>query len=94
MCTLDGSKKEPGADEDDMDGLMMFNSGDRTALFYLPPPPHQGQWRLAIDTSLPSPHDIHPYGDEVELDATLAYPVKARSLVVLVACWGPKIPKH
>lgn len=90
MCSLDGSKKETGAGEDDLDVLMMFNAGDRAALFYLPPPPHQGQWRLAIDTGLPSPHDIQPYGAEVELETTIAYNVKARSMVILVAGWGPK----
>jgi hypothetical protein len=33
---------------------------------------------------------IHPSGAEVELEPTIAYHVKARSMVVLVADWGPK----
>lgn len=91
MCTLDGSKRETGADEDDLDVLLMLNAENRDALFYLPLSPHQGKWRLAIDTALPSPYDIHPHESEVELEPTLAYQVKARSVVVLVAAWGPKI---
>lgn len=63
---------------------------DQAALFYLPPPPHSGRWRLAIDTNLPSPHDIRPSGAELELEPALTYRVRARSLVVLLADWGPK----
>jgi glycogen operon protein len=87
MCTMDGAKEETGAAEDDVDVLMMFNSDTRTRLFYLPPAPHNGRWRLALDTGLPSPLDIHPAGTELALEPTIAYPVKGRSMVVMISNW-------
>ncbi|MBI1879708.1 MAG: glycogen debranching enzyme, partial [Chloroflexi bacterium] len=87
MCTLDGSREETGAATDDVDMLMMFNAADRTRLFYLPPAAHSGRWRLVLDTGQPSPLDIHPTGSELELQPTIAYPVRARSMVVMISKW-------
>jgi isoamylase len=87
MCILDGSKEEIGAAEDDVDVLMLFNSDDRSHLFYLPPAPHDGRWRLALDTSLPFPYDIHPPGQEVELEPAIVYHVKPYSMVVMISKW-------
>jgi glycogen operon protein len=87
MCILDGSKEETRAAEDDVDVLMLFNADDRSHLFYLPRAPHDGRWRLALDTSLPSPDDIHPPGQEVELGPTIAYHVKPYSMVVMISKW-------
>ena len=84
---LDGSKEEIGAAEDDVDVLMLFNSDDRSHLFYLPPAPHDGRWRLALDTSLPFPYDIHPPGQEVELEPAIVYHVKPYSMVVMISKW-------
>lgn len=87
MCTLDGSRNETGAAEDDVDVLIMFNAETLTHLFYIPPAPHNGRWHLALDTGLPSPQDIHPPGEEVELQPMIAYPVQSRSLVVMISKW-------
>ncbi len=87
MCVLDGSREETGADEDDVDVLMMFNADDRSHLFYLPLAPHDGRWHLVLDTALPSPRDIHSPGEEAELQPMIAYHVKARSMVVMVSKW-------
>jgi isoamylase len=95
MCTLDGSKKETGATVDDVDILMMFNADDRSHLFYIPPTPHNGNpaepcrtcWHVVIDTGLPSPDDIQPAGQEVELTSTITYNVKPHSLVVMISKW-------
>ena len=87
MCMLDGSKEETGAEQDDADVLMMFNSGSRSHLFYLPRAPHDGRWHLVLDTSLPSPADIHLPGEEVELEPTITYHVKAYSMVVMISKW-------
>ncbi|MCL4295143.1 MAG: glycogen debranching protein GlgX [Anaerolineae bacterium] len=91
MCVMDGSKEEIGAPADDVDVLMMFNADTRPRLFYLPPAPHNGRWRLALDTGQPSPLDIHPLGEELELEATIAYPVKSRSIVVMISRWRDDI---
>ncbi|MBN1992888.1 MAG: glycogen debranching protein GlgX [Anaerolineae bacterium] len=87
MCLLDGSKEETGAAEDDADVLLIFNSDDRSHLFYLPPAFHTGQWYLALDTSRPSPDDIYPPGEGVELEPMMAYHVKPYSMVMLISKW-------
>lgn len=87
MCTLDGSKEETGAVKNDVDVLIMFNADALAHLFYIPPAPHNGRWHLALDTGLPSPQDIYPPGDELELQPTIAYPVQSRSLVVMISKW-------
>jgi glycogen operon protein len=89
MCTLDGSGEETGAPTDDVDVLMMFNAAERTRIFYLPPAAHNGRWHLVLDTGQPSPLDIHPAGSELEMQPTIAYPVKARSMVVMISKWQP-----
>ncbi len=87
MCTLDGAKEETGAEVDDVDVLMMFNADEVARLYYLPPAPHAGRWHLALDTARPSPHDIYPPGQEVELEPTIAYHVRGRSMVVMISKW-------
>jgi glycogen operon protein len=53
--------------------------------FELPPPPAAGQgWRRWLDTSLPSPEDIHPWVDAPPVSGS-AYRVGPRSVVGLVA---------
>ncbi len=85
MCLLDGAKKETGAETDDVDVLMMFNSSNQSHFFYLPPAPNGRGWHLALDTGLPSPQDVVFPGEEMELEPTPGYRVKARSMVVLLA---------
>jgi glycogen operon protein len=87
MCTLDGSKIESGAGEDDIDVLMLFNADVAVQLFQLPPAPHQGHWHLVLDTALPSPQDIHPPGQEVKLPSTSTYRTQGYSMVVMIAKW-------
>jgi glycogen operon protein len=88
MCTLDGAKEETGAAVDDTDVLMMFNADTRARLFYLPPAPHNSVWHLVVDTAQPSPLDIHVPGEELILAPTIAYPVKALSIVVMISKWS------
>ncbi len=85
MCLLDGSRHETGADEDDDDVLMMFNSDTASHLFYIPPAPNNGRWYLALDTGLPSPQDVYFPGEEVELEAVIAYRLRPRSMAVFFA---------
>ncbi len=89
MCLLDGSKTETWAESDDEDVLIMFNSDERSHLFFLPAAPHPGRWHRMLDTSLTAPEDIHAPGEEVELEPQIAYHVKSRSMVVLVSKWEP-----
>jgi glycogen operon protein len=86
MCTMDGSKEETGAGEDDVDVLMMFNSDVYSHLFHLRPPPHEGNWHLTIDTGLASPNDIRPEREAVEIKKAI-YRVRPRSMVVMFSSW-------
>ena len=88
MLTLDGSKEEIGANRDDVDVLMMFNTHIKPKLFTLPLTPHGKEWRLVIDTSLPSPLDIHWPEQTINLPPSKKhYLVKPRSTVVLFSNW-------
>ncbi len=91
MCTLNGSKEETGAEEDDVDVLMIFNADEYPRLFHLPLalhhrswPARNGRWRLVLDTGLPCPGDIYPPGEEIEVE-TAIYHVKERSMVVMIS---------
>jgi glycogen operon protein len=86
MCTIEGSKEETGAHEDDVDVLMMFNSNVEARLFELVPAPHQGKWHRIVDTSRPSPDDICREDKAVEIESN-TYEVKPRSMVVMFANW-------
>lgn len=88
MVTMDGSKEETGADEDDVDVLLMFNANEESRLFFLPPTPHRKSWRLVVDTALPSPLDIRMEHDSISLKPASVYYVKSRSLVLMFSSWG------
>ena len=66
----------------DSDLHVMFNMFWEGLDFELPVVPGR-RWRLAVDTALPSPHDIASLGSEPEVLGN-PYVVKARSVVVLV----------
>jgi glycogen operon protein len=85
MCLLDGSRQETGANQDDVDVLLMFNASTSSHLFYLPPAPNGGRWYLVLDTGLTSPQDIFFPGEEVELEPTIAYRLKPRSMAMFIA---------
>jgi glycogen operon protein len=87
MCTMDGSKMETGAAEDDVDVLIMFNADIKPHLFYLPPTPHQRNWRLIIDTALDAPNDFYPEAEAPKLKVNTAYRVRDRSMVVMFSYW-------
>lgn len=74
-----------GSAEGDADLYVMFNSHWEPARFEVQD--RAGHWRRAVDTSLPSPHDIVEPGSEVPLDGE-TYTVEPRSVVVLVR--GPR----
>jgi isoamylase len=64
---------------------LLFNAGPRPETFALPPPPGGGRWRVAVDTSRPSPDDLPPAGEEPPLPQDGACRLRDRSLAVLVA---------
>ncbi|MDR2047970.1 MAG: hypothetical protein LBP69_00800, partial [Treponema sp.] len=43
------------------------------------------RWVRVVDTALPSPKDIREPGAEAALDNPSLYPVKSRSMVILIS---------
>jgi isoamylase len=64
---------------------LMFNAGAGSVDFRLPPAPSGTRWHLAADAALPSPRDLFATGEEAPLEDAAAYPLKARSSVILLA---------
>jgi glycogen operon protein len=91
MCTMDGSKEETGAAEDDVDVLMMFNADINVHLFCVPPSPHKGKWLLIIDTGLPAPNDIRLESKAIRIKPNTPYKVRPRSMVVMFSTWRRKV---
>lgn len=86
MCSMDGSKAETGASEDDVDVLMLFNVRIKPCHFQLVASAHGGHWQLVIDTGQPSPHDIYEEADAVEVKSSI-YRLQPRSMAVMFARW-------
>jgi len=82
---VDGSKAETLADCDDNDFYIMFNSSHDIHSFVLADPPHKKEWFRFLDTGLLSPNDILSPGSEKHLSSQRSYPVKARSMVILIS---------
>ncbi len=69
--------------EDDIPLHVILNMSAQTRCFELPVL-DEACWRRAVDTSLPSPQDIEPPGDQVKITQT-CYQAGPRSVVVLEA---------
>ena len=82
---LDGSRAEIDADRDDNDFFFMFNAFTEQREFVVCEPPKGKRWHMAIDTGLPSPEDIQEPGRERLLPIRGSYPLKPRSVAVLLA---------
>ena len=82
---LDGSRAETLADRDDNDFYIMFNSAAEIHAFTLPPPPIKKEWLRVVDTGLSAPNDILVPGSEKQIPSQRTYPVKARSVVILIS---------
>jgi glycogen operon protein len=82
---MDGSKADILADQDDNDFFIMFNSGLDPVAFRLAKAPAKKAWVRAVDTSINSPEDVLPPGQEKPLAVQTRYKVSARSLVILIS---------
>ena len=54
-CRLDGRREHTGADQDDDNLYMIFNNGEESQTFELPPNTNGGPWNLAFATQEKSP---------------------------------------
>ena len=82
---LDGSRAETLADRDDNYFFIMFNASLDAQVFALAEPPSKKEWFLVVDTGLLPPNDIFSLGEEKSLSSQNKYPVKARSMVILMS---------
>jgi glycogen operon protein len=82
---MDGSKADILTDKDDNDFFIMFNGGEKTVDFKVCEPLDGKKWVRAVDTGLPSPHDILSPGQEEALDDPWVYKVREKSIVVLIS---------
>jgi glycogen operon protein len=82
---MDGSRADILADRDDNDFFIMFNSGPEPVEFKICDPMEGKKWVRAVDTGLPSPHDIMVPGAEALLEDLNAYNLKDRSMAVLIS---------
>jgi isoamylase len=64
---------------------LMFNASTEEVSFTLPALPDLRHWYLAVDTSLPTPHDLVETGAEIALGDLSTYRVGPRSSAILVA---------
>ncbi|AFG38631.1 glycogen debranching protein GlgX [Spirochaeta africana] len=82
---LDGSHAEIHADRDDNDFFVMANASRRAVAFQVAPAIEGKHWYRAIDTALPESECFPEPGSEPPIDADGVYPVRAKSMVVLIA---------
>jgi glycogen operon protein len=67
------------------DVFLMFNAGDEPVDFWIPPVPSNAVWRLAVDTSRPTPEDLYDIGAEPTMQGQASFRVDARSCAILTA---------
>jgi isoamylase len=72
-----------GGADNDADLHLMMNMGNSIAEFELPSPMGH-TWQRVLDTSLPSPNDIAPAGEGVDIDGC-NYIVNSHSIVLLAS---------
>jgi glycogen operon protein len=80
---LDGKHAKNGTAEDDMIYVAINMHWDGLR-FELPDLPPRMRWYVAVNTSMPSPHDVYPPGEEVLLSDQREVIAGGRSIVVLV----------
>jgi len=73
------------ADRDDNDFYIIFNASLDVQPFILASPPQKKEWYRFMDTGLQPPNDILSAGNYKELPSQHTYPVKARSMVILIS---------
>jgi glycogen operon protein len=64
---------------------LMFHAGPKASTFTVPAAPQGKAWRLAVDTSRFSPHDVNPEGQEPPVERQDRFTMETRSFAILVA---------
>jgi len=82
---INGRRADVTRDKDDSDFYIMFNAGLDQVIFSIPPVVDRKSWFRVVDTSIRSPNDILPAGDEKKLAPPSKYKVNARSMAILIS---------
>ncbi len=82
---LDGSQAQISTDRDDNDFFIMANSSRKPVAFQVVKPIAGKRWYRAIDTALPEAEGFPEEGGELLIDEDGVYPVRAKSIVVLLS---------
>ncbi len=83
-CALDGRRSDR-PNLVDRDIYLAMNAYSETLDFRVPAAPSGRAWRRAVDTSLPSPEDIVAEDQGPRIPVLQTYPVRARSMIILVS---------
>ncbi len=84
MCMFAAPKAEPGQPKP-KNVLMMIHAGIAPCDFVLPPLVQLADWRMFVNTSAASPHDVYPNLDGPECPANGVVRLEPRTFVVYVA---------
>jgi glycogen operon protein len=82
---LDGSRADIMSDRDDNDFYVICNASALAHTFGIHNARYGKLWARAIDTALPSPHDISVAGHEEIISPQNSYLMEGRSLVLLMS---------
>lgn len=78
--------REAHTQMDVTDMFIMCNANPIPRMFKIPPAPNHGQWKIAVNTQSPSPHDIFPKDQELPLEpGQTKFHLAPHSLTVLIA---------
>ena len=82
---INGRQADVTRDKDVSDFFIMLNAGLDPVTFFIPPAAGCIPWYRVVDTSLKSPLDILPDGNEEPLAQPNKYKVNPRSMVMLIS---------
>ena len=85
ICMLAAPTAIEDPDEMGRDVLLMLNSSGNGCRFLIPTIAKSKKWRLFVDTSLPTPHDVYPNLDGPALPTSGSHTLPHKSLAVYVA---------
>jgi glycogen operon protein len=85
ICMLAAPTPAEDPGETGRDVLLMLNSSGNGCRFLIPTIAKSKKWRLFVDTSLPTPHDVYPNLDGPALPSSGSHTLPHKSLAVYVA---------
>ncbi len=85
ICLLAAPCVNEDPDEIGRDVLLMLNSSGNGVRFLIPTIAKSKRWRMFVDTSLPTPHDVYPELDGPALPVSGSHTLPGKAMAVFVA---------